>query len=379
MLPMQAIDNLALAYLVLELKPSFEGAFVNKVSEMDSSTLKLKLHTKQGSKDLVIKENIFFFSPFSVQARHGKSNFAASLKKELYNKRITAIEQHSFDRVVEIKLLEHSLVLELLGDGNKILLGKDGRIISCAKNEKWSEREIHKGFAYVYPDPKSLNPSTLSVKELKEKFSSSQKDAIRSLISCVNISPLIAEEVFFSLGLEKGAKASGLGEKELEKIASGVRAFYAVEQAKLRPVAYKEFAYPFRLLHLKETPVETKSLNDCFGEAFSSSASSSPLQAAGQAKAKGKVSGLEHMKKQQQEARKKFNAQVDENRVKAELIYQHFNEIESLKKEILGAVSKGMKEKYIMYKISSAALAGDKRALLVKKIDLQKKKIELEL
>src|SRR3989344_8716005 len=100
-------DNLSLAYHLEEIRPFLEGAYINKVSELSSSFLKIKLHSKSGSKDLIISQNSFFISEYSFPARHGKTNFAVALKKELYNRKIVGIKLHDFDRVIEIKMLEH--------------------------------------------------------------------------------------------------------------------------------------------------------------------------------------------------------------------------------------------------------------------------------
>src|SRR3989344_4826991 len=225
------LDNLSLAFLVRELNPLLENAFVNKVSQLEKGVLKIKLHTKQGSKDLILAPNAFYVSSYSMPATHKKSNFTASLRKELYNKRITAIEQHDFDRVVALKFLEHSLVLELLGEGNMALLDSEGKIISCLKNESWSDREVRKGAQYSYPQARGLNPLEITAEKLSGIFSSSEKDAVRTLISALNISPPAAEEILFALKIDKGLKASALTKKDCAAIAEKVKDFYSAEKS----------------------------------------------------------------------------------------------------------------------------------------------------
>ena len=60
------LDNLSLAYLIEELRPTLDGAYVNKVSQTDNGWLKIKLHSKKGSKDLIIAKNNFFISNYSI-------------------------------------------------------------------------------------------------------------------------------------------------------------------------------------------------------------------------------------------------------------------------------------------------------------------------
>ncbi|MEK6957827.1 MAG: NFACT family protein, partial [archaeon] len=335
-------------------------------------------HTKQGSRDLILTPQALFITNFSVPARHGKSNFANALKKELYNKKIKTIEQHGFDRVVEIKLIEHSLVLEFVGEGNMVLIDAKGKILSCLKNEKWADRETKKGLQYVFPKPRGTNPIELDARELKKVFSESKKDSIRTLISAAGISPLIAEEIFFELKIDKGAPASGIAEKDLERICANAKGLYFVSAEKLAPVAYKEFAYPFALKHLQENPLPIKSLNFYLDEKIASS-TGKPETKKEEKQSEQKVSKLEFHVQQQKLAREKFGKAIEENTKKAELIYANYNGLEELRAAILKAMKAGYKEKDIMYTLDSAASKGNKTAKILKSIDLQKKKFEVEL
>ena len=81
------LDNLSLAFLIEELKPILEGAYINKAAGLSRGVLKLKLHTKQGSKDLIICPDRLFITNYSMAAGHGKTNFEVAMKKSLYNRR----------------------------------------------------------------------------------------------------------------------------------------------------------------------------------------------------------------------------------------------------------------------------------------------------
>ncbi len=373
------LDNLTLAYLILELKFFLEEAYINKVSEIKQGVLKIKIHSKNGSKDLILTPNSPYLSNYSIQARHGKSNFAISLKKELYNKKIRTIEQYEFDRVCVIKLIEHLLVLELMGEGNMILLNEEGTIISCLKNESWTDRTTKKGEKYQFPKARAQNPLKYDKKSIIDAFKESKKDSIRTLISNLSISPLAAEEVFYKTKIDKKKPAVELKETELSKILEETKKLYTINEKNLKPVKYKEFVYPFKLNHLEETPEKIDSISAYIDEQLSKDASVSKHLLKEENQSKEKLSGLEFQKKQQEEARKKFEKGIEENKKKAEVIYEHYSELEELKNAVLIAMKKGLKEKEIMYTFSSAASKGNKTAGLIKKIDLSRKKIEVEL
>ncbi len=374
------LDNLTLACLVQELRPLLEGAYVNKVSEIKSGTLKIKLHTKRGSKDIIITPSSIFATNYSVAARHGKTNFAVALKKELYNKRIVGIEQHEMDRVVAIKFLEHTLVLEFIGDGNKVLAGKDGIALACERNEKWADRETRKGVPYKFPKQQGANPATIDAAALGAIFKNSKRDAFREFLGSVNVSPLIAEEIFLGAGILKSAPASSLGPKELEALCSQAGFFYSLKKP-AAPSAYKGFIFPFPLQHLKETPVQGTSLNSMLDEQFAAAFGEPEKEIAkkGKQPKKDRAASHEFMQKQQEESRKKFEAKAQENQRRGELIYENYTQIEELQKAVLAAISKGLKEKQIMEKIEGAAQKGNSAARLLKKVDVGARKIEVEL
>lgn len=370
------LDNLSLAYQLLELKPFLENAHINKISELKRGFVKIKLHTKEGSKDLILAPNELFISSFSLQARHGKSNFARALKTELYNKKIDGVYLNEFDRIVVIKFFKHSLILELIGQGNKVLVDDDNVIISCEKNEEWADRTIKKGEAYIFPNPNGLNPSKVSVKDLEKAFSKSEKDSIRTLISCVNVSPKVAEEIFHNLKFKKDSKAVELKKTQLEKIAKLLKEFYSVKKSKLKPVLYKETPYPFKLKHLSGEQ-KLNSINVYIDEQASKEFSKANVKE--EKLQKENVSRLEFHQKQQAQAKEKFENQVIENQKKGELIYEHFNELDELRNAILTGMKKDLKEKEIMYKFDSAAKKGNNTAKLLVGIDFSKKKFQVDL
>ncbi|MAG18230.1 MAG: hypothetical protein CL944_02015 [Candidatus Diapherotrites archaeon] len=373
------LDNLSLAYLLLELKPILVNGFINKVSEIKNGFIKVKIHTKNGTKDLILAPNELFISQYSLQARHGKSGLANALRKELYNKRIVDIYQNELDRVVVIKFLEHSIVLELIGEGNKIFLDSEGIILSCQRNEKWADRTTKKGEKYIFPKPKGTNPTKLTLADLKEAFSVSEKDSIRALMSLVNMAPLIAEEVFYQLKLDKKSRANTLKDVEIKKIVSKVKEFYTPKLSNLAPVSFNEQPYPFTLAAFQKTPVEKiDSISSFIDEKISNSLTKSEVEKEAAVKEKA-VSKLEFHRNQQTLAKTKFKNQIDQGKMKAELIYQHYNELEELRNAILKAMKSGLKEKEIMYKFNSAVQKGNKTAKLVTQIDFSKKKFTVEL
>ena len=68
------INNLQLKQLVDELAPLLKDAHINKIQELPNNWLKLKIHTKEGTKDLVISENIFYLTKYLISPNHTANN-----------------------------------------------------------------------------------------------------------------------------------------------------------------------------------------------------------------------------------------------------------------------------------------------------------------
>ncbi len=366
------VDNFSVRCLVKEIEEVIKESYVNKVSEIEQGVIKIKLHTKQGSKDLILSKNVFYLTSFSYQARHGKSAFVESLKKNLYNKRIVGIEQHGTDRVVKILFRENTLVIELIGKGNKVLLDKEGKVVSCERQEEWADRRTKRGEKYYFPSMKMISPLELKEEELAKVLAESQKDLIRTLIGNVNISPVFAEELLFRLKLNKAKKASEVTRKEVIEITRKIKTLFEAHKEELTPCLYDGFAYPIELTGLKQEEKKMDSFNSCIDTILSKQA---PVQ---KIEKKQKAPKLEFLRKQQEEARAKFLKAIEENTKKGEAIYANLNEIEEMRLEVLRLAKSGMNEEEIMKRIIERS---ENRPFFksLRKVLLKEKKIEIEV
>jgi len=167
---MQA-DSLAIAGLVQELKPRIEGAFVNKIQELEKNYLKIKLHSKAGSLDLIISPEALYLTQFKLQVLQNPKGFAGFLKKSLYNKRILKVWQKELDRVVMLEFEKFYLVCEFFDDGNIVLCDKDWKILQPFHRGEWKDRKLAKGEKYKFPQ----NLSQQKMQELQKKLGIEKK------------------------------------------------------------------------------------------------------------------------------------------------------------------------------------------------------------
>jgi len=226
------IANISLAYQIAELKPVIEGSVLRKVQELENKWLKIRLQTRQGTKDLIAAPSALFLTEYSMPARQTTSGYGAFLRKHLANKRITSLEQHGLDRIVVMQFEEFFLVFELFAKGNVILADKKMQILSAFRKEKWKDRTLKKGEQYMFPSSKGLNPLELDKNRLGRLLKESDLDTVRTLIKVINIAPAFAEAACSDAGIEKEKSASSLSDKEAKELAKAVKQLYTVDLKK---------------------------------------------------------------------------------------------------------------------------------------------------
>lgn len=373
------ITNLTLSYQILEIKDIIEGAFVKNVQLIDEGVFKLKLSTKQGSRNLIVNPSILYLTEYKLPAKQNVYGFSAFIKKYLSNKKILSIQQHEFDRIAILEFAEFSLILEFFHESNIILTDKTNRILNSLKWRKWRDRTVRKGEEYKFPPSRGKNPKEITFSELKESFSQSSDDCIRALIKVVNIAPIFAEEILFKLKIEKAKEAKKLKEKQLRQIYSAIKGHYAdIAKQKSQPVRTKRYLLPFKLSSIKEEQEEVISLNEAIDDFYSKEFLQKGKRAEEREKEK-ELSRLEYNLGQLIEAKNRFEKQAKENRQNAELIYSHFNELQQLIDALKQAGAKGDDKSRIMYKLKIAAEKGNKAAELFSSFDLKRKELIVEL
>jgi len=376
-------SNIALAYIVAELKPLVENAFINSVQMVREGVFKIKVHSKEhGTMELLATPNALYKTAYKLPVQQKQTGFAAFLKKKLYNKRILSIEQHGFDRIVEMHFTDSDLVFELFAKGNVILKDKAGKIVSCYTNEEWKDRKIYRNEQYKYPATKPAI-TEISESDFKKILKESEQDCVRAIVSVLNVAPLAAEEACLETGIEKQKKSAALSEKEAKALFEELKELYSVEHEKASPLVVENkgekqlLPFPFASLPVEIT-TDFPSLSEALDENISKESMAVEEKQANKETGKKKAKLL-YSREEQLKARKRLEKDEIESKKKAELIYLHYAEI----KELVGAVSKALEKKIskkeIMYKLKTIGDKGNKSAKLLEDFDPKTKRLVLDL
>ena len=366
------ITNLTLAFAVLESKQLLENSTVQKVQELENSWLKIKLRTKQGSRELVLTPQIFFFSSYSMPAKKLSSGFSAFLRKHLENKKILQVQQYSFDRIVFFEFADFFLVLELFAKGNIVLADKEMKILGVLRTEHWKDRTLKKGVFYKHPSSKGINPLEISLEEFS-RLAQTESETVKFLVRSLNIAPIIAEEALFESGIEKGIQAKLLSAGELLKLLEKIKALYSIEESRLHPVLVEKdsekIILPFEIKS-SETEKKFPSLNSAFEEFFSKEFFSMPEKSVSAAFEK-KLLELQKSLEMQISSKEKLLEKASVETKKGEAVFSHYRELQSAFEILKHARENNESTKDIMYKLSSLGI--------VKSFDLKNRKLIVEL
>ena len=213
----QSLSSFDIAALVLEYQEIL-GSHIKKAYQPKREVVVLRLNTKEGRRELVIRTGKAFYLTNQVPENPPlPTGFAMMLRKYLTNGRITAIEQQEFDRIIRITIQKEEtfeLIIEGFGDGNVILV-KDGKIIQPLISRSWRHRVIRAGREYEVP-PSPGNPRTMDFPTFSGIMQSSDRDVVRTLAMGVNLGGELAEEVCARAGVEKKRESGSISLEELD-------------------------------------------------------------------------------------------------------------------------------------------------------------------
>lgn len=270
--------------------------------------------------------------------------FCVVLRKYLSNAFLDKVEQLGFDRILMLTFGKgestYHVIIELFGKGNVILCDKDLTIMHALTYKSWRDRSVKRKVAYEQP-PSRGNPFEMSQKEFGTALSSGG-EAVRILAADIGLGNAYAEEVCLLAGVDKKtAKPQG---EQLEALWDNTQ---KILKAKTMPqvvwrtesdgtkVLADVVLFPLRFYGQQEQePAETLSaaLETAFRD-FSFGADTHP----GAAQQK-RLAQLERVLKSQEEMISSLKEGIAESQRKGESIYEHYQEIDRLLKEIREAL-----------------------------------------
>src|SRR5438552_2081362 len=214
-----SISSFDLRVLVAEWQ-GLIGGHVDKVNQREDEIIfrinlpdrgKVELYSKAG-RWLCLHE---------VEEKPGSPPpFAQTLRRLLDNARLTAVEQHRFDRIALFRLERgpdrFDMIFEIFSRGN-LVVGREGKIVAVLSPQKFKDRAVEIGEQYVFPVA-GIDPLDLDRGGFAAAVRGVEGQVVRVLATGLNLGGTYAEEVCLRAGIDKETRIKDLQDPQVDAL-----------------------------------------------------------------------------------------------------------------------------------------------------------------
>lgn len=243
-------------------RTELEGSFIKKVYQVAKNEFLLQIHRSDIRKRELFISLTRGIAFYEAKKPEQATQLSLALRKLLSERKIMAVTQINFDRIVKFTLSTgQEMIIEMFREGNLIIT--DGSVISFAMNQReWKNRKILIG--EVYKPPGETDPLSMDNEAFGNAVRKSKASLVQTLATRMNLGGEISEEVLHRSGIDKESPAS-----ELQQADILVGSFRQIldESVKSRAYFYSDdlILSPVRLTHLGKEPDRTfEDLNEGF-------------------------------------------------------------------------------------------------------------------
>ncbi len=428
------LSGIDIRALIAEKGETIEGSWITNIYQLPNRIflLKIRIPGVPGSHFLLLEpERRVHFTNYARPVPKTPPYFCTTLRKHLRDKRINRVKQLGLDRVIEMEIgpePSYRLIVELMPRGALILVSPEGKIIASTSYKRMRDRDIHPGKPYTPPPSAETDILTMSIEEIKERLEN-EKGKMGILLSRIlNIGPVWSKELLARAKIEN-KPLKDLDTEAFERILQTVKQFksdletnnfspvfvldkatletqgpenkhmkpspFADESketneegtiadefydfgAKFLPEDILEIApFPMSLYEdLDQVPVD--SFNDALDYFFSSQEEDYEIEEEAEIVIAKKV-GLEKRLEEQQKHLESQKILAREAKIKADLLYQYFNDINELLHAIKTASEKKIPWDIVIEKLEEAKQKGNKSAQIFSKLLPREATVVVEL
>ena len=213
------------AATVRELRERILPSRVSNIYQVNQKTLLLKLHVANSPAFQLVLEagRRLHLTSYSLEKPLRPSGFCMALRRHLRNAHLTSIEQSEFERIIIFSLETHEdsfkLVLEVFGEGNIILVGKDDRILQALTYKRMRDRAILRGESFRFPPPAGKNPLKINLEQVATGLKAfGDVEVVRALVRFLGIGGQYSEETLIRANIEKNRNCANLSLNDVDAI-----------------------------------------------------------------------------------------------------------------------------------------------------------------
>lgn len=316
--------------------------------------------------------------------------FCKTLRKHLRDHKIAALDQHDFDRVVYLRAgppeKQFTLVIELFGGGNAILLDPKNRIVTAMTYRRMRDRDIIRGVPFQFPPLRASNPLTISQKAFSSLIQNSKQDIVRTLVKELNMSGATAEEIIHSSGIDTTTLTSDLTRKQNEKLYKGMmKHFEILATGQLYPhIILDEKTEPIRALPIRSTIIADNQVktfltfNEALDSFYSTRREEQAIDKIDDEYQRELIKFQKLMEKQQQHL-ETMKTRATQSRSAANAIYQQLPLVEELISTVRDARQQDVSWKDIQKRLDLGKTKKITAAMIVDRLDPHSGRIHITL
>jgi len=336
------------AALVYELNQKIVGSRIENIYQLNWATLLFRLHLpNQPTLQLLLEAGKrAHLTSYVVSKPLKPPSFCMALRKHLRNGRINEVQQHEFERVINMKVDTKEgtflLVTELFGDGNIILVSPQGTILYALTYRRMRDRNILRGESFKHAPSSGKNPLRLSRQGFEEIKNYGLLEIVRALTKLLSIGGLYAEEILLRAKVDKNNKCDTLTKQQIDTI-------FTQTQTLLSKTTSGEFepsivvdekgewvdAVPFPLkkyAHLTLKPY--KSFIEACDEYYAKAVTTQKVSKTESEFAR-QLAKLERTLEDQQKTLEESKKIMEQNKIVGDIIYAHLGELQLLAHRIM--------------------------------------------
>ncbi|MDP3728406.1 MAG: NFACT family protein [bacterium] len=324
---MKTLSSLEIQAVVAELQ-KYINARVDQIYQPDATEISIALHRSDLGRNFlrIIPGTVLYITTKKRASPKESINFCRFLRKRLGSTRLKEILQKNRERIVELhfegKESYFILIAEFFSKGNLILCDKNYTIISAFQVQLWKDRKIKAKQKYEYPPERKIDFKDFA--EFKSYLESNKKESIVKTIALgLNMGGVYAEELCFRAKIAKETKDPQ--EKELQELFKQLQMLLSEE---LHPNRINGEPYPIHM-HERGDGEAIESYNKALDEYYAPfmNAAEDEEQEEETEKKKNK---WEDMIREQEKQKIQVEKAIEENRIKAEWIYNNYMEAKEI-------------------------------------------------
>jgi predicted ribosome quality control (RQC) complex YloA/Tae2 family protein len=342
------------AAVVHELEPIIKSARIENIYQLNSFTLLFRLHqpNQQTLQLLLEAGKRVHLTSYVLSKPLTPPAFCMALRKHLRNGRIIEIIQHEFERVVIIKVDTRegtfSLIAELFGDGNIILVNPQGAILYALTYKRMRDRNVLRGERFQHAPSSGKNPLLTRREDFDKITQFGPLEIVRALTKLLSIGGFYSEEILLRANVDKNTHCEALTNQQIDALFAETQTLLSkIPTGKIEPSVVVDEkgewvdAVPFSLKKYDGLTLKpSKSFNEALDEYYSKTSTIDKVSIAEKEFAY-ELTKLQRMLRNQEETLEESMKAVEESKAIGNLIYAHFSELESLTQKILDEKGSG--------------------------------------